>query len=85
MPRRHVLSKCVNQVLACGCSNERGMCWLPFRPLSGAARASVLVFLAREGLVRVTDWSTEGKSCRAGSVIGLVTNKGRKVRARGYL
>ena len=55
-PRRRYLSKSALQALVCGCSNELkppGQFWLPWS-LSGNARAGLLLFLSRAGLVRIT-------------------------------
>ena len=74
----------VRRALAAGCSHPSGLCSLP-RPLSGAPRRTLLLYLNRHDLVRVTAWEDHGPACRSGAVIGEITDKGRAVYHRGYL
>lgn len=74
MPER--LGRATRLCLIAGRDHPRGLCSYP-RPLSGSARAALLVSLHRRGLVHVTRWETSGKeSCRAGALIGEITPEG---------
>ena len=69
--------------LRCGWLTNQGHCALD-RPLSGAALASLLLFLAREELVRV-DWVNCSGSVDESTSIGTITERGREVYERGWL
>ncbi|MDE0109938.1 MAG: hypothetical protein OXN96_19200 [Bryobacterales bacterium] len=73
----------VNKLLRCGWLTEAGHCALD-KPLSGSALNSLLLFLDREGLVRV-DWIGCGGSVDTRTSIGTITAKGREAYERGYL
>lgn len=70
------LGRATRLCLIAGRGHPRGLCSYP-RPLSGSARAQLLVSLQRRGLVRVTHWDTSGTdACRAGALIGEITPEG---------
>ena len=73
----------VRAALRCGWLTNLGLCALD-KPLSGAALSSLLLFLAREELVRV-DWVACGQSVDTRTSIGMITARGREVYARGWL
>ena len=70
------LGRATRLCLIAGRDHPRGLCSYP-RPLSGSARAALLVSLHRRGLARVTRWETSGAdNCRAGAPIGEITPEG---------
>ena len=69
--------------LRCGWLTNLGLCALD-KPLSGVALSSLLLFLAREELVRV-DWVACGQSVDTKTSIGTITARGREVYERGWL
>ena len=76
-------SPAARAALRCGWLTNMGHCALD-KPLSGAALASLLLFLAREELVRV-DWVACGQSVDTKTSIGTITARGREVYERGWL